>query len=309
MLNNQTLARMEPADQAALIPHLQEQEVTRGTLLVAQGDRVDYLYFPTTAFLANTVTFDNGQSVLPFVMGSEGVSSLAAFLAEEESFWAVEVRVGGGVYRVPAQAVRERMDKSRPLRRQLARLSHDYQAQAAYGLGCAVLHTVEKRLAGILLTTSERLGSDTLSFSQTDLGRVSGNATHHDQLRRPGTEAGRGVGLQTRPDRHHRPQGADAGRLRVLCGLSRTDGLRTRRRERIASGTHGAQHFAVALHVDHQPRTSHDRPPSGRQQLRQDLDRDGLGRFIIVEMLPVLVQEHGLGFNVKAVERHWLSTG
>lgn len=174
MLNNQTLARMEPADQAALIPHLQEQEVTRGTLLVAQGDRVDYLYFPTTAFLANTVTFDNGQSVLPFVMGSEGVSSLAAFLAEEESLWAVEVRVAGGLYRLPAQAVRERMDKSRPLRRQLARLSHDYQAQAAWGLGCAVLHKVEQRLAGLLLTTSERLGDDTLRFSQTDLAEFLG---------------------------------------------------------------------------------------------------------------------------------------
>lgn len=143
-------------------------------MLVAQGGRVDYLYFPTTAFLANTVTFDEGHSVLPFVMGSEGVTSLAAFLAEEESLWAVEVRVGGGLYRLPASAVRERMDESRPLRRQLARLSHDYQAQAAYGLGCAVLHKVEKRLAGLLLTTSDRLGSDTLSFSQTDLAEFLG---------------------------------------------------------------------------------------------------------------------------------------
>lgn len=63
------------------------------------------------------MTFDNGQSVLPFVMGSEGVSSLAAFLAEEESLWAVEVRVAGGLYRLPAEAIRERMDNSRALRR------------------------------------------------------------------------------------------------------------------------------------------------------------------------------------------------
>lgn len=37
-----------------------------------------------------------------------------------------------------------------------------------------MLHKVEQRLAGLLLTRSERLGDDTLRFSQTDLAEFLG---------------------------------------------------------------------------------------------------------------------------------------
>jgi hypothetical protein len=72
----------------------------------------------------------------------------------------------------------------------------------------------------------------------------------------------------------------------------------------MATCPHGAQELAVALDMDHQPRAVHDRRALGRQQLRQDADGSGLGRFVVVQMLAVLVRVHGLGLDVKAVERH-----
>lgn len=80
MLRNHTIAGMRDADFAALVPWLTERRVDRGEILVEQGAMVDTVHFPTTAYLANTVTFS--RSAETFIMGVEGVSALPPFLAE-----------------------------------------------------------------------------------------------------------------------------------------------------------------------------------------------------------------------------------
>lgn len=174
MLRNHTLAAMEPSDLAALLPDLIERHIGRGVVLTGQGDAVEHLYFPTTAYLANTVTFLDGRSALTFVMGREGVAGLAPFLAEETSAWGVEVRSEGGVYQLPVAALRRRLDVSPDLRRQLQRQTYDYQTQAAYGVGCAALHSVTPRLAALVLKSADRLGCDRLDLTQQDIAEFLG---------------------------------------------------------------------------------------------------------------------------------------
>lgn len=174
MLRNHTLAALTGSDLAALLSDLSEMQVARGAILTRQGDEVDDLYFPTTAYLANTVTFEDGRSALTFVMGAEGVSGLAPFLAEADSVWGGEVKTGGSVYRLPAAALRRRMNDSPELRRQLLRLSYDYQIQSALGVGCAALHDAVQRLATLLLKSTDRLETDKLELTQQDIGEFLG---------------------------------------------------------------------------------------------------------------------------------------
>jgi len=174
MLRNNTIAAMADADLAALLPYLVERRVARGEVLIEQGAEVDTIYFPTTAYLANTVTFSDGRSAETFVMGVEGVSALPPFLAAAPCAWAVQVKASGAVYALPARVLRSRVEASRPLMRDLLRLSSDYHAQSAFGVACAALHDAPSRLARFLLVYADRAGSGELRFTQEDLATLLG---------------------------------------------------------------------------------------------------------------------------------------
>ena len=174
MLRNLTLAAMQDADLVALLPFLTERRVNRGETLVEQGAEIDTIYFPTTAYLANTVTFSDGRSAETFVMGVEGVSSLAPFLAEAPCGWAVEVKASGAVYCAPAAPLRRQVAASPDLRRDLLRLSNDYQSQASFGVACAALHSATARLARSILIYADRGSSDELRLTQEDLATLLG---------------------------------------------------------------------------------------------------------------------------------------
>lgn len=174
MLRNLTLAAMADDDMAALRPHLKEQAVASGQVLIPQGSRIEIVYFPATAGLMNAVTFSDGRSAETFAMGVEGVSGLAPFMADLPCAWSVEVKQEGIVISLPASRLRTRVNESPALRQLLLRRVSDYQAQAALGVACATLHRINNRLARLLLVHTDRLQSDRLRITQEDLAHLLG---------------------------------------------------------------------------------------------------------------------------------------
>ena len=174
MFANHTLATMAADDLAALIPDLKEGTVSRGEVLNQQGEDVATVYFPTTARLSNRVTFSDGRAAEAFVMGMEGVTGLAPFMADTHSGWSVEVSITGSAWRIPASALRRQIEASPSLRHQLLGLVSDYQTQSALGAACASLHPVRGRLARFLLITSERMRMSRIAMTQADLSFALG---------------------------------------------------------------------------------------------------------------------------------------
>lgn len=174
MHRNHTLSAMQPCDLAALQADLSRRSVERGDILTPQGEEVTDVYFPTTAHLSNAIHFGDGQAPRPFLMGAEGVSGLAAFLADEPCVWGVEVHAAGEVYKLPARALRAQFEKSEALRALLLRRAYDYQAQAALAAACSSVHDTTSRLASCLLTMSEKLERSELELTQDDLGLMLG---------------------------------------------------------------------------------------------------------------------------------------
>ena len=174
MLRNLTLAAMDQSDLAVFIPSLTEKTVNRGELLSAQGEKISHVYFPTTAYLVNTITYSDGRSAETFVMGVEGVSGLAAFAADSPCAWAVEVKLAGSVFRLPAELLRRQIEVSPGLRRLLRALNADYQTQAACGVACATLHSTTPRLARLLLEIADRTCTEELHLTQEDVAGLLG---------------------------------------------------------------------------------------------------------------------------------------
>ena len=85
--NNRLWAAMDSVDQAALRPRMALRHLPQGDVLTQTGETVSTVYLPTTADLANIIRFSDGRSAMATNVGREGVSGLAAFLANEPCGW------------------------------------------------------------------------------------------------------------------------------------------------------------------------------------------------------------------------------
>jgi CRP-like cAMP-binding protein len=173
-LNNTLLDRMDPDVLAALTPHLQPREVANDQVLIDQDAPVVELHFPTTAVLSNDMTFADGSAVETAVVGNDGVSGLAAFLADARCGWRVRVQQAGLVLAIPQARLRTVADGSADLRRLLLKAAYDYQAQAAQTAACNAIHQLTPRLARWILMADDRSGGRETRLTQEDMARALG---------------------------------------------------------------------------------------------------------------------------------------
>ncbi|MFN3931859.1 MAG: Crp/Fnr family transcriptional regulator [Brevundimonas sp.] len=171
---NHFLDSLAPDDEAALRPHLRAAETASGQVLIEQDGPIPQLHFPVTAQLVNLVRFSDGSAVETAVIGREGLSGLAPFMAGMPCGWEVSVRAGGGLYVIAAEVVRARQGESATLRDGLLRLSHVYQMQAVQHAACNARHKVLPRVARWLLLASDLGPGVKLQMTQEELGGLLG---------------------------------------------------------------------------------------------------------------------------------------
>lgn len=160
---------MEPEDKAALRPHVVLRHLPQGDTLMSAGDAVEVVYFPVSAELGNIIRFSDDKSVQAATVSRNGITGLAAFLAEEPIGWELTVQIGGDAWQLPAEVLRERCRLSPTLLNLLLMLTHQNQIEASVNAACHLRHGLTPRLARWLLTTQERTGRSELPVLQSDL--------------------------------------------------------------------------------------------------------------------------------------------
>ena len=184
--DNHLLDTLEPADLEALRPHLRRMEVAAGQILIEQDSEIAEVHFPADAQLANLVRFADGTAIETAVVGREGLSGLAPFMADEPCGWEVAARLPGAVHVIAATVLRARQRASAPLMDRLLRLSSIYQMQAVQHAACNATHKVLPRVARWLLTASDLTPGERIHFTQEELAGLLGaqrttvnDAAHH----------------------------------------------------------------------------------------------------------------------------------
>lgn len=172
--DNHLLDTLEPADLEALRPHLRPMAVAVGQTLIEQDGEIAEVHFPADAQLANLERFADGTGIETAVVGREGLSGLAPFMAEEPCGWEVAARMAGTVHVMPAAVLRARMRDSRPLMDRLLKLSSIYQMQAVQHAACNATHKVLPRVARWLLTASDLTPGEDIRFTQEELAGLLG---------------------------------------------------------------------------------------------------------------------------------------
>lgn len=170
--NNRLWAAMRVEDQAALRPSMVCRHLPTGDILTVTGQPVKVVYFPVTADLANVIRFSDGRSGMATNVGREGVSGLAAFLADEPCGWDIQVQVEGAAWAIDSDVLRRQVKASEPLMDLLLSLTHDNQIEAAQNAVCNTVHTIVPRMARWFLTLQDRTGAESFSLTQDDVAQL-----------------------------------------------------------------------------------------------------------------------------------------
>ena len=171
---NRFIAALDPDENRALRPLLRRVAVSSEQIMVDQGAPVTEVHFPIDAQFANLIRFPDGSAIETVVIGNEGVTGLAPFMADRGCAWQIVCRAGGDAWVVSATALRA-LAAARPgLMTRLLALTDLYQAQAAQAAACNALHPVPDRMARWILTASDLSPHETLFFRQEELAHLIG---------------------------------------------------------------------------------------------------------------------------------------
>lgn len=182
---NQLLAAMEEAEYERLLPRLQPVSLRRGMPLYEAGERMRYVWFPTTSVVSIVFGIENGAATEVIIAGRDAVIGIWEVMGGGKSPGRALVQQGGQALRVNREIFRREVDASAALRSIVQRYLLCFLVQSAYTAVCNRYHTVAQQLARALLMRLDRVENHKIQMTQEMLAYVLG-------VRRPGvSEAAR----------------------------------------------------------------------------------------------------------------------
>lgn len=171
---NLILRAMQDDAFEALRPDLAKVVARREDVLIRQGEPVRTVHFPVQAVLGNILGLSEGATVETAAVGRDSVSGLAAVFADAPIAWSVRVQVPGELWALPADCLKNAMNRHEGLRALLLRVTYDAQCQAALNAACNAEHEALQRLCKWLLLLADRSQTDRLSLTQQEIANLLG---------------------------------------------------------------------------------------------------------------------------------------
>ena len=171
---NRLLAVLEPEDFAALAPHLELVELTRGQILYDAGALISHAYFPHNAIISLVNVMEDGAINEVAVFGREGVAGLLSALVTREAFGRYVVQMAGTASRIAFARLNNVRDTRPNLRLVILLYGEAFLAQTFQTVSCNALHPVEARCCRWILSMHDRADGDTLPLTHEFLAEMLG---------------------------------------------------------------------------------------------------------------------------------------
>ncbi|WP_019936744.1 Crp/Fnr family transcriptional regulator [Bordetella sp. FB-8] len=176
---NHLLAVLPEAEWARIGPHLLQVDLPLGQVIYESGDRLDHVYFPSTAIVSLLYVMEDGASAEIAVVGNEGLVGIALFMGGETTPSRAVVQSAGTAYRLSAHILKEEFHRAGPMQRLLLRYTQSLITQMAQTAVCNRHHSIDQQLCRWLLLSMDRLPSNKLRMTQELIANMLG-------VRRPG---------------------------------------------------------------------------------------------------------------------------
>jgi CRP-like cAMP-binding protein len=173
-MKNLLLRLLSPADLKLLTPHLRSAHFEQQHVLFEAEEKIDHVYFPTSAVISLVITLSTGEIIEAAMVGIDGVVGASAALDGKISLSRGIIQLGGEIVVCDIDALKSVALQSPKLLALLVRHEQTVYAQAQQSAACFATHQVEARLCRWLLRARDLSASDHLPFTQEYLAEMLG---------------------------------------------------------------------------------------------------------------------------------------
>ncbi|HMF54163.1 MAG TPA: Crp/Fnr family transcriptional regulator [Edaphobacter sp.] len=171
---NTILSQLPEAEYAALERFFVPVDLPLGKPLSEPNQPIEYVYFPNSGLISTDALTAKGETVEVGLIGREGFSGLPALLDQPQMSHMVIMQGSGEGMRIRATILRDQFLNGGLLRSMVHRFAYLQLVQITQSVLCNRVHEVEARLARWLLTSADRIESDSLQLTQEFLAQMLG---------------------------------------------------------------------------------------------------------------------------------------
>jgi len=171
---NLILAQLPEEEYAALAKFLTPIDLPLGMQLSEPNLPIDYVYFLNSGLISTDALTEKGESVEVGVIGREGFSGLPALLDQPQMSHSVVIQGVGDGLRIRSSIVRAEFLKGGVLQQMVHAFTYLQLVQMTHSVLCNRMHEVDARLARWLLTSADRMESESLNLTQEFLAQMLG---------------------------------------------------------------------------------------------------------------------------------------
>ena len=173
-LKNHLLAALPEDEYARLQSKLEPISFKLGEVLYESGDKMDYLYFPTTTIISMLYVMENGATAEIGVIGNDGLIGNALFMGGDTTTSRAISQSAGEAYRMRAKDVKPEFALGGVFQQIALRFTQALMTQISQTAVCNRLHAVEQQLCRWLLLSHDRLDSDKLVMTHDLISNMLG---------------------------------------------------------------------------------------------------------------------------------------
>lgn len=173
-LENHLLAGVSPEELARLLPNLQPVSLTLGHVLYESGEKMDYVYFPTTAIVSLLYIMENGSTAEIGVVGNDGMIGIAIFMGGNTTPNRAVVQSAGVAFKMKSALMKDEFTRGGRFHNLCLRYTQALITQISQTAVCNRLHSVDQQLCRWLLLSHDRLPSNRLIMTQDLIANMLG---------------------------------------------------------------------------------------------------------------------------------------
>lgn len=171
---NHLLHGVTDEEMARLLPNLQPVSFSLGKVLYESGERMDYVYFPTTAIISLLYIMENGATAEIGVVGNDGLVGIAIFMGGDTTPNRAVVQSAGKGFKMKAALMKDEFTLGGRFHNLCLRYTQALITQISQTAVCNRLHSVDQQLCRWLLLSRDRLPSDRLTMTQDLISNMLG---------------------------------------------------------------------------------------------------------------------------------------
>jgi CRP-like cAMP-binding protein len=171
---NLILAELPDAEYEPVAKFLVPVDLPLEMRLSEPNEPIEYIYFLNSGLISTDALTAKGESVEVGVIGREGFSGLPALLDQPQMSHAVMMQGVGEGLRIRSSILRDQFVKGGMLQRLVHSFAYLQLVQVSQSVLCNRMHEVDARLARWLLTSADRMESDSLNLTQEFLAQMLG---------------------------------------------------------------------------------------------------------------------------------------